>query len=162
MDFDIALILLWISAILIKGISKSGFAGSMGMVAVPLLSLRVDPLEAAAIMLPILIFMDWLSLKKWWGQHNKVIMKLLLPKGFIGVLIGYLTYQYLDQFWILLGVGVMSIIFGIATFIRPLFEKLKFPTWVGHLLGLISGYNSFCIPCWRPSYNNLPSPTTHY
>ena len=43
-----------IPAVTFLGLSKGGFAG-LGMLATPLLALIVPPLEAAAILLPILI-----------------------------------------------------------------------------------------------------------
>ena len=42
-------------AVLILGIAKGGFAGGIGLVAVPLMSLTIEPARAAAILLPILI-----------------------------------------------------------------------------------------------------------
>ena len=56
-----------IPAILITGISKSGFGGAMGGLAVPLMSLVIAPAEAAGIMLPILCTMDAVGL---WMQHR--------------------------------------------------------------------------------------------
>ena len=47
-----------ITGVLLTGISKSGFAGGAGVVAVPLLSLVMPVQQAAAIMLPLLLVMD--------------------------------------------------------------------------------------------------------
>ena len=47
-----------IPAVLITGISKSGFSGGMGVLAVPLMAIMISPVMAAAIMLPILCLMD--------------------------------------------------------------------------------------------------------
>jgi hypothetical protein len=49
--------LLAIPAVVALGLSKGGFAG-MGQMATPLLALVMPPLEAAAIMLPIMIAQD--------------------------------------------------------------------------------------------------------
>jgi uncharacterized membrane protein YfcA len=45
-------------AVLILGIAKGGLAGGIGLVAVPLMSLTIEPPRAAAILLPILMLMD--------------------------------------------------------------------------------------------------------
>jgi len=44
--------------VLLTGISKSGFAGGAGVIAVPLLALVMPAEQAAALMLPLLIIMD--------------------------------------------------------------------------------------------------------
>ena len=52
--------LLAIPAILALGLGKGGFAG-VGMISTPLLALIVPPLQAAAILLPILLIQDAIS-----------------------------------------------------------------------------------------------------
>ena len=47
-------------AVILLGISKGGFAG-VGAVSTPLLALVVGPVEAAAIVLPILLLQDAVS-----------------------------------------------------------------------------------------------------
>ena len=59
-----------IPAILITGISKSGFGGAMGGLAVPLMSLVIPPAEAAGIMLPILCTMDAIGLRRFAGPTS--------------------------------------------------------------------------------------------
>ena len=48
--------------VVLTGISKSGFAGALGVFAVPLLLLVMPAVDAIALMLPILIVADVLSL----------------------------------------------------------------------------------------------------
>ena len=43
-----------IPAVLLFGISKGGFGGGLGTAAVPLMALVISPVQAAAILLPIL------------------------------------------------------------------------------------------------------------
>ena len=49
--------LLAVPAVIALGLAKGGFAG-VGMLATPLLALIVPPLQAAAILLPILLLQD--------------------------------------------------------------------------------------------------------
>jgi uncharacterized membrane protein YfcA len=49
-----------IPAVTFLGMSKGGFAG-VGLLATPLLALVLPPLQAAAILLPILILQDIIS-----------------------------------------------------------------------------------------------------
>lgn len=96
-------------AVLITGISKSGFAGGAGAVAVPLLSLVMSPLQAIALMLPLLIIMDGFSVKLWWGQYNRKLLIALIPASVIGVAVGYATADQLSEDWIRLILGVIAI-----------------------------------------------------
>ena len=49
-----------IPAVIMLGLSKGGFSG-VGMVSTPLLALVMPPLEAAAMLLPILLLQDAIS-----------------------------------------------------------------------------------------------------
>ena len=49
--------------VLLSGISKTGIPGLFGGMAVPLLSLVIPPLQAAAIMLPVLCMIDLFGLR---------------------------------------------------------------------------------------------------
>jgi len=51
-----------IFAVLIVGISKGGFGGGLGLLAVPVMALVISPLKAAAILLPILCVIDLFGL----------------------------------------------------------------------------------------------------
>jgi len=59
--------LLAIPAVTFLGLGKGGFAG-LGIVAAPLLALVMPPLQAAAILLPILIVQDAISIYVY--RHN--------------------------------------------------------------------------------------------
>ena len=55
-------------AVLLMGLSKGGFAG-LGLMSLPLMALVISPVQAAAIMLPILIAQDFHQgnrIWRWW------------------------------------------------------------------------------------------------
>ena len=56
-----------VPAVLALGLAKGGFAG-VGLVATPLVSVYLHPLEAAALLLPILICQDIIAV--WWYRHD--------------------------------------------------------------------------------------------
>ena len=68
---DPAFLVIAIVAVLVTGVSKGGFGG-VALLAVPLMSLVISPIQAAGIMLPIMIPMDFLSIwvyrKRWDGK----------------------------------------------------------------------------------------------
>ena len=51
-----------VPAVIIAGVSKGGFGGGLGIMTVPLMALVASPVQAAAIMLPILCAIDIVGL----------------------------------------------------------------------------------------------------
>ena len=82
-----AFYVLAVIAILIVGISKGGFGGGLGMVAVPLMSLVISPFDAAAILLPMLCIMDVAGLRAYWRRWDPQNLWIILPGGILGVLV---------------------------------------------------------------------------
>lgn len=77
-----------IPAVLIAGISKGGFGSSVGFMAVPLLSLILEPAHAVALMLPLLVVIDCAALKPYWRKWDKRTAWILIlgttPGAFLG------------------------------------------------------------------------------
>ena len=81
-----------VPAVLLIGISKSGFGAGFGALAVPLMALVVPVPQAAAIMLPLLLVVDMLGLAAQLKHFDRALMRLLLPAGLLGVAIGALLF----------------------------------------------------------------------
>lgn len=134
-----------ITAVVISGLAKGGFAG-MGALAMPIMALGVDPVRGAAILLPILILQDAVSVwafRKSWDGH---ILRVMLPGMAVGVWLGYAFAAQVSESTILGALGAISIIFGLQ---RLWVERLgavvlpsSSPDWVGILLGMASGFTS--------------------
>ena len=77
-----------IPAVLLMGLSKSGFASGFGALATPLMALAVPVPQAAAIMLPLLVIMDGAGLQRLWRERDPALLKLLLPAGLLGTGVG--------------------------------------------------------------------------
>ena len=63
-----------IPAVILVGLAKGGFAG-LGLIAIPLMALVVSPVKAAALMLPILIVQDMVSV---WAYRREFDLRLSL------------------------------------------------------------------------------------
>mgnify|MGYP007020250612 CR=1 FL=1 len=65
-----------IIAVIISGLAKGGFAG-VGALAMPIMALGVDPVRGAAILLPILILQDavsvWAYRRQWDGRNVAIL-----------------------------------------------------------------------------------------
>ena len=100
-----------VPAILIAGISKGGFGGGLVVMSVPLLALHMDPRQAAGIMLPLLMCMDLIGLgayRKHWDSDTKRLLKLLLPAAAFGILLGALSFQFLQAHLVKLLIGLIA------------------------------------------------------
>ena len=79
------------------------------MIATPLLALVVPPLEAAAILLPILICQDAISVWTYHRAWSAWNLKVLLPGSVLGVGAGWLFASYLSNAAIELTVGAIAL-----------------------------------------------------
>ncbi len=98
-----------VPAILLFGISKGGFGGGLGVLAVPLMALAIPPAQAAAVMLPILMVMDLGALWAWRRQWDHGLMKILLPAGLLGTVLGTLTFTLFTVAGLKLALGAIAI-----------------------------------------------------
>lgn len=100
-----------IPGVLIVGIGKGGFAGGLGMLAVPIMALTISPVQAASIMLPILCVMDFTGLRAWISTWNNDLMWRLIPGALLGILAGYMAFEYVSDSTLKLLLGVIAIVF---------------------------------------------------
>lgn len=139
--------LLAIPVVLLTGISKGGFAGGLGTLAVPLLTLMVDPRMAAAIMLPILCTMDIFTVWRYRRDWDARTLKILLPGAIVGIVVGWLTFSMMNADMIRIVVGAMAIYFvGNYWFIQRRNREVEphgHHRLKGGILGAISGFTSF-------------------
>lgn len=105
--------LIAIPVVLLTGISKTGIPGLFGGMAVPLLALVVTPLQAAAVMLPVLCFIDLFGLRAYWGVYDKRNMPILLTGLLIGIVVGTLVFGLVPQDILRLLIGVIATVFAL-------------------------------------------------
>ena len=80
-----------VPAILLVGLSKGGFGSGLSLISLPMMALVISPIQAAAIMLPILILMDMIGLVAWRGVFDGKCLVILIPAAIVGVGIGWAT-----------------------------------------------------------------------
>ena len=133
-----------IPAVLLLGVSKSGFGSGFGSLAVPLMALSVTVPQAAAILMPVLLVMDVLGLHAWRRHFDWPLIRFLLPWGLLGTLVGTLSFRLLDTRLVAGLVGVCTLLFlaqRLAFPPRP--DSPAPPRWLGALLTTTSGFTSF-------------------
>lgn len=133
-----------VPAVLLMGLAKSGFGAGFGALAVPLMALAVPVPQAAAIMLPLLAVMDALGLAVFLKEFDRRLIKLLLPAGLLGTVLGTLLFNLLSAKVVAGMVGVITLAFlAIRWFLPPRADAPPPPRWLGFVLGLTSGFTSF-------------------
>jgi len=97
-------------AVLLVGLAKGGFSG-IGMAATPLLALAVPPLQALAILLPILMAQDVVSI--WWYRRDwdGWNLKVMLPGAVLGVGLAWAVGSVVPDNVVRLIIGVIGVTF---------------------------------------------------
>jgi uncharacterized membrane protein YfcA len=137
--------LLAVPAVVLLGFSKGGLAG-VGSLSLPLLVLVIEPVQAAAIMLPILIVQDFVGVWSFRRHLDWYVLGWTLPGATLGILIGYLFAASVSAAAVMAVLGVISIAFGAyrlwLTRHPMATASASSPGWVGSLAGIASGFTS--------------------
>ncbi len=131
-------------AVLIVGLSKGGFGPGTSLIALPLLALVLPPIQAAAIMLPVLCVMDLAGLWGFRGKWDRRNMKIILPGAMIGIGIGTLTAGYVDDSIVQIIVGAIAVIFAMQKWLKAVPTEPAPPNLLkGLFWSACSGFTSF-------------------
>lgn len=108
---DPAMLLAGCVAVTLVGLSKGGLGGAFGLLGVPVLALVMPPVQAAALLLPLLLMMDVVSLWSWRGFFHRATLVAMLPGAVVGVGLGWLTAAATSEALVRLLVGVVALTF---------------------------------------------------
>lgn len=143
-----------VPAVILAGLSKGGFGGGLALLSVPFMSLVISPIQAAAIMLPILIVMDMIALFAWRGVYDRRSLVILLPAAIAGISLGWVTAAYVTATHVRLIVGTVALIFwldymfGRRDALRPRDHSPR----KGWFWGTVSGFTSFVTHAGGPPF----------
>ncbi|MEO9527357.1 sulfite exporter TauE/SafE family protein [Roseibium sp.] len=149
-----------IPAVFFVGLSKGGFGGTFAMLGVPIMALVISPLQAAGIMLPILIVMDVVALLAYRGQADWKCLSLLLPAAVLGISIGWATAAYVRDAVVLFLIGLMSLAF-VADYVfkqRKAVHASSHNVPKGLFWGTVAGFTSFISHTGGPPYQMYTLP----
>lgn len=132
-------------AVILIGLAKGGFAG-VGALAMPVLAMACSPVQAATILLPILIMGDIVSVWAFRHSWNRRIVAIMLPGGLLGIGIGWSMAAYLPITAIMADLGVIAIAFGLWRLWIERGGRVPAPSMsspmVGSFFGLVTGFTS--------------------
>ena len=143
-----------IPAVLLLGVSKSGFGAGFGSLAVPLMAMAVTVPQAAAILMPLLLVMDVLGLAAFRRHFDYKLLKFLIPWGLLGTVIGTLLFKILEPRIVAGIVGGFTLLFLAQRLLfPPKPDSPPPPRWVGVLCTATSGFTSFIAHAGGPPVN---------
>lgn len=141
-----------VPGVLLYGVAKGGFGGAIAVLSVPLMSLVMPPTQAAAILLPILVVMDAFVVKTYWGLYDRRALRLLLPGALAGTLLGYLTVDAMNDDYMRILIGVLSLVFGLQTLfgVKAAGGGREHSVAGAGFFGALAGFTSFSIHAGGP------------
>lgn len=154
MNLDPAFFAAMVPAVILMGLSKGGFSG-LGLLSLPLMALVVSPVQAAAIMLPLLISQDVVTVWSYRREFDRVTLATMLPGAVLGILAGYLLAAKVSDAAVGLAVGLISIGFALRRILaggkspQPV-RPANYPA--GTLWGWLAGFTSMIAHAGGPPF----------
>ena len=100
-------------SVFVHGMGKAGFGMGLPILAIPMMSLFISPIQALSILVIPLIFMDLITIHRFKGLWNKEILKFIIPFSLLGIVIGTITFQYLSEISLRVILALIALGFGL-------------------------------------------------
>ena len=146
MELNLLFFLSVVPAIILYGIAKSGLGGSISLISIPLMTIVMPLNHALAILLPILIFSDFISAYRFRREFDRATLKLIVPFAAAGVIVGSLTFTVFSENYLKLFLGIMGFLFSghYFFFSKTINSPKKANFYKGAICSSIAGFTSFC------------------
>ncbi|MBO9714145.1 sulfite exporter TauE/SafE family protein [Sphingomonas sp.] len=154
-----------VPAVALTGLAKGGFTG-VGALSLPAIAFVINPVQAAAILLPILVVQDVVGVWAFRRTVDWALLGWMLPGAAVGVGLGYGFAASVTPAAVMATVGVISILFGAYRLWADRHamprDTARMPEWVGLVFGVGSGFTSQVAHAGQPPFQlwvlprNLP------
>ena len=150
---DPVMLLTGLAAVGLVGLSKGGLGGAFALMGVPVLALVMPPVQAAALLLPLLLMMDAVSLWVWRGFFHKQTLAAMLPAAVVGIAVGGLTAAVTPEGLVRLIVGVVALAFVLRSVWPARTGVARTPSRASAWFwGAVAGFTSFVAHAGGPPY----------
>ena len=140
-----------IPAVLLYGMAKGGLGGAAGAIAVPLMATAIDPVQAAAILLPIICVMDFAAVRTFKGRYDRSSLRILIPAGIAGIVVGSFAMGSLATGDVKFLVGAISLTFCLHYWLSQNASQSRLASdKSGYFWGLLGGFTSTQIHAGGP------------
>lgn len=142
-----------IPAVLLYGVAKGGFGGAVAVLSVPMMAVVMPPTQAAAILLPILVVMDAVVVKTYWGVFDRKTLRYMMPGALLGIALGYFTAETMNDDYLRILIGAVSLLFGLQQLLRwGVQASREHNRFAGGFFGTLAGFTSFSIHAGGPPF----------
>ncbi len=132
-----------LGAAAIIGMSKGGLA-SAGSLAVPMLALVMSPIQAAALLLPVLLVTDWVAVWLYRRRYSRRNLAVLIPAMALGVALATLITPVTPESVLLIATGLIGLWYvGRSWFGRVAAAPAEARIGPGLFWGTLTGVTSF-------------------
>ncbi|WP_342619327.1 sulfite exporter TauE/SafE family protein [Rhodoferax sp. GW822-FHT02A01] len=146
---------MWLAggAAFLVGLSKGGLP-AIGMLAVPLMSLVMPPVDAAVMLLPIYVISDVMGVYLYRRDYSAPNLRILIPASLLGVFIGWLTASVVSDRAITFLIGAMGVAFCLNVWLRKQGNAVAQAPSIpkGGFWGMLAGFTSFISHAGAPPF----------
>lgn len=158
---DPATVAVCVLAVILVGLAKGGFSG-LGALGTPVAALVLPPSTAAAILLPILIVQDVISVWSFRHAWDRWIVGWMLPGAVVGIAIGWALAALIDEKALMGVLGAITLLFGLYRLwvergSREVAASTS-PGWVGAFFGMATGFTSQVAHAGGPPFQMWVTP----
>jgi uncharacterized membrane protein YfcA len=142
-------------ACLMIGLSKGGLGGPLPVVLItPILAIVIDPKQAIGLPIPFLIFADWFALRLYWRKWDSHQIRLMMPSGIIGAIIGGIFLAQISPFTLKVIIGVFAAIVLVYKLIESRFKAIQYEhrDWHAYLAASLSAFGSVLANAGAPPF----------
>jgi uncharacterized protein len=136
-------------AVVLFGLSEGGLGGGFALVGVSVLAMVLPPVQAAALLLPVLLMMDAVGLWTWRGWYERSVLTATLPAALLGIGIGALTAAITPEAAVRLIVGLVALGFFLRVILRQVAKPGRKAGW---FWGAVAGFTSFVAHAGGPPF----------
>ncbi len=146
----------WVAAVVaaaLVGMSKGGVP-VIGVLAVPVMALVMNPVVAAGMLLPVYVVSDAFGLYAYRHAFDRRVLAIVLPGAMVGIGIGWATASMVPEPAVKLLVGVIGVAFALNLILRRpvIAEPRRAEVAPGLFWGGVAGFTSFVSHAGGPPY----------
>ncbi|WP_339692714.1 sulfite exporter TauE/SafE family protein [Celeribacter baekdonensis] len=146
----------WIAAIaasIFVGMGKGGLP-MIGMMGVPILSLVIDPVVAAGLLLPVYVVSDMFGLVAYRRDFDKRVLMIVVPGMIAGIGLAWALASEVPEWAVVTLVGLIGFVFSLNTLLRRKRDlpARKAEVAPGLFWGTVTGFTSFVVHSGAPPF----------
>ena len=146
----------WVAAVIAAALVGMGKGGVpiVGMLAVPVMALVMNPVVAAGMLLPVYVVSDAFGLYAYRHAYDRRVLWIVVPGAIAGIGIGWATASVVPEAAVTALVGLIGLAFALNLILRRpvLAEARRAEVAPGLFWGTVTGFTSFICHAGAPPY----------